>query len=523
MSNAEAIAAALVEAGIDTAFGHPGGEIVLLIDACRRAGIRFMLTGHEASAAFMADVTGQITGRPGVCISTLGPGALNLLTGVANAFLDRSRLLALTADVSTEMLDHFPHQRIPLTRIFSPICKFSVVADGHGTAELARRCLSLAAEPRPGPVHMALPSNLAGRPANPGQPESEPSPPPRPSAALSEIASAWNQAIRSLLMVGIGCPAGATTSLSRLVQRTGIPYVATPKAKGLLPDSDHFLGVVGGMALDRQVMETIDQADLLVGVGFDSVECDKDWYASRTVVNLSEAATGEGRYQPLEYIGPTDGALNELTDAVAAKPWPPDWLAEARRRLRPPALDSKHGVSPLTVIRTLRALLPQEAVLTCDVGSHKYFAGQFWETYLPRTFFMSNGLSSMGYGIPAAIAAKLQFPTRPVVALVGDGGFLMTLYNLAFLKQYAVPILIVCLVDNSLSLIRLGQTRRGLNPYGVDFPAPDFFRVAEGFGIKGIHATSIEQVAAAAEAFLRSGEAHVVHVDIDTKEYELYA
>jgi acetolactate synthase-1/2/3 large subunit len=525
MTNAEAIAETLAEAGIDIAFGHPGGEVVLLIDACRRAGIRFMLTGHEASAAFMADVTGQITGRPGVCISTLGPGALNLTTGVANAYLDRSPVLALTAEISTELQPHFPHQRIPLTRIFSLICKLSVVADGNGTAELTHQCLSLAAEPRPGPVHIALPSNLAARPSNPRRPEIE-GPPShqRSSGGLHEIAAALNRAISPLIVLGVGCPPGARSSLQRFVQQTQIPYVTTPKGKGLLSeDSDHFLGVAGGMALDNLVLETIEHADLLVGIGFDPVECDKDWYVSRTVVNLSEAVTGEGRYRPLEYIGAIDHALDELTGAVEAKPWPADLLAARRRRVRPQTLHPKHGVSPLMAIRTLRELLPREAVLTCDVGSHKYFAGQFWETYLPHTFFMSNGLSSMGYGIPAAIAAKLQFPTRPVVALVGDGGFLMTLHNLVFLTQYRVPILIICFVDHSLSLIRLGQSRRGISPYGVDFPAPDFRRVAESFGIKSTHATSIEQVASAIETFLHSDEPYVVHVDIDTNEYELYA
>lgn len=525
LTNAEVVASTLARAGVEFAFGLPGGEIVALIQACRRAGIRFFLTGHEASAAFMADVTGQISGRAGVCMATLGPGALNLCLGVANALLDRSPVLAMTAQIPAAMMPHFPHQRLALTRVFGAICKQSNVVDGIETSKVIEQCLHLAATPPCGPVHLALPSDVATLEAagSTAMALAEDSREDPTGASLEEIAGLWRDARRPLVVAGVGCLPRDVPALRRFVQRTGVPFVVTPKAKGTLSeDAPTFLGVIGGMALDREVLETLDQADLLVGVGFDPVECDKDWYVSRRIVNLSRAATTEGAYHPMEAIGDIDGNLDILASQADAKPWPPSVLAESRARLRPSPIRSVDGLSPLEVVRTLRTVLPPETVLTCDVGSHKYYAGQFWECYQPHTFFMSNGLSAMGYGVPAAIAAKIHFPTRPVVALVGDGGLLMMLHNLVFIRQYEIPVIIVCFVDESLSLIRVGQQRRGLDPYGVDFPAPDFARAAETFGVKGIRATSLEDLRQVVDHAARTGQAALLHVPINKREYEAY-
>lgn len=524
-TNAEEIARVLAEAGVELVFGLPGGEVVVLLEACKQAGIRFLLTGHEASAAFMADVTGQITGRAGVCIATLGPGAMNLSLGLANAYLDRSPVLALTGSIPSTIEEHFPHQRIPLTRIFDPICKLSVIADGTGTAALAAHSLQLAATPRWGPVHLAVPSDLAGVPAKPGVPTvlAEVADPPATDGVLNDIAALLGGAKLPLVVAGLGCLPADVPALRRFVDDTKMPFVVTPKAKGVLSeDAPGFLGVAGGMAIDRIVMETVDYADILIGVGFDPVECDRPWYMGRRIANISRATTAEGTYKPIEWVGSIGEGLDALRRLVQSRPWDPE-VVKARRA--PLLVTPRPGkaVSPLEVVRTLRNLLPRDGVLTCDVGSHKYFAGQFWQAYEPHTFFMSNGLSAMGYGIPAAIAAKLQFPQRPVVALVGDGGFLMMLHNLVFLRQHHVPVIVVCLVDHSLSLIRIGQQRRGLEPYGVDFPAPDFSALAGGFGLSSHCVGSIAEFGHRVEAAIETSEPTVIEVPIDTLEYEAYA
>jgi acetolactate synthase-1/2/3 large subunit len=523
-TNAQVIASTLARAGTEFAFGLPGGEVTALIQACRSAGIRFMLTGHEASAAFMADVSGQITGRAGVCIATLGPGAMNLVLGVANALLDRSPVLALTAQVPEAIADHYSHQRIPLARVFGAICKASAVVDGRSTGELVEASLGLASSPPWGPVHLALPSDAADHEVAPGTPPAllREQPEDHASASLTDAAAMLRDARRPLLVVGIGWRPYDIPALWGFVERTGMPFVVTPKAKGLLPENaPGFLGVIGGMALDRAVMQAVDQADLLLGVGFDPVECDRPWYASHRIVNLSRYPTREGRYVPVEHVGDIGRALQVLADIPCA-PWPEDLLAECGRRLQPPPIHSDHAVSPLEALHAMQDVLPIETILTSDVGSHKYYAAQFWQSLRPQAFFVSNGLSAMGYGLPAAIAAKLHYPTAPVVALVGDGGMQMMLHNLTFMRQYQVPVVTVCFVDESLSLIRISQQRRGVEPYGVDFPAPDFAAAAAAFGVPGTRVDSADALKGALEDAVRSGQAAVISVPVNLHEYEAY-
>ena len=529
-TNAEAIAAALAASGIDRSFGLPGGEVVLLLDAFRKVGIEFYLTGHEASAAFMAEVTGQLSERPGVCVSTLGPGAMNLMLGVANARLDRGPVLVVTAQVPSAIESYFSHQRLPLSAIFGQICKASATVTGHDTGDLVRHCLAVATAPPPGPVHLALPSDLAAQPV-----ETQRKPPEISgaapvlslrtveSSALVEIADAVRESRRPLLIVGVGCLPSDLPALRRFLDAVGMPFVVTPKAKGYVPeDASGFLGVISGMALDKAVLETLDHADLLFGVGFDAVECDKTWYVERRITNLSPYPTGEGRYAPVESVGRIGEQLEALMGQIPRKEWPAQLVAQRRAAVRPKPLESDQGVSPLEALRALRDLLPRDTAMTCDVGSHKYFVGQFWESYEPQTFFTSNGLSAMGYGIPAAIAAKLHFPQRPVISVVGDGGLLMMQHNFVFMRQYDVPVVVVCFVDNSLSLIRLAQQRRGVETYGVDFPAPDFARVAEAHGITGVRASTIGELTRAVERALTSRAAAVIHVPVGIREYQAF-
>lgn len=533
-TNAEEIASALAEAGVTEVFGLPGGEILALMDALRRNGIRFYLTGHEASAAFMADVTGQIKGRVGVCLATLGPGAVNLSLGLSNAFLDRSPVLALTADIADGIRTHFPHQRLPLQRFLGSLCKKSVVIrHGSNTRQVIRKSIQLAETPPYGPVHIALPSDHATAQALKDSSErstisitsdrSNPDAPPDSSSVLSAVVARLKVARTPLLVVGLGCGYPNAHAVRRFVHATQIPFIVTPKAKGILPeDEPGFLGVVGGMALDREVMRTVNEADLLLGVGFDPVECDKAWYVDRPIASLSPWPTAEGSYRPLEFVGEVEPALEELRSQARVASWPEDLIRACRKRLEVGSRSSPDE-SPLAVLRALRENLPRDTILTCDVGSHKYFAGQFWRSFEPNTFFVSNGLSAMGYGIPAALVAKLQFPERPVIALVGDGGLLMMLHNLGFIRQYKVPIVILCFVDNSLSLIRLGQERRKFEPHGVDFPAPDFAQIARGFEIPSHIATSIKEVTDLVETALESGRAALIAMPVSLKDYQAYA
>jgi acetolactate synthase-1/2/3 large subunit len=526
-SNATVLAREFAGAGIKRAFGLPGGEVTALIEACRCAGIEFYLVGHEASAAFMAEVTGKLTGVPGVCIATLGPGAMNLSLGVANAFLDRAPVIALTAQVPSGKESHFPHQRLDLSSIYSNITKRSIVLDGANTGQKVALALSTAIEPRAGPVHLMLASDLATQSAKLDSLSEEQRRPDGSNARqsddglLNDLRVALESAKYPLLIAGVGCGREDVLALRQFVAQTRIPYLVTPKAKGwLVEDSPGFLGVVGGVAADSAVMRAVDQSDLLLGIGFDPVECDKDWYVGRPIVNLDRAPTAEGAYRPVEIIGAIGTLLSRLA-VTRPLAWPDDLLRAIREEVmvRPARRTTRHSVSPRNVIELLRELMPPGSVLTTDVGSHKYVAAQYWLADEPDSFLVSNGLSAMGFGIPAAIASKLAFPERSVVAVVGDGGMLMMLHNLEFLRQYGVHVVVVVLVDETLSLIRIAQQRRGYPPYGVDFPAPDFSKIARSFHLVGTHTETIGDVEQAVRAALRSRIASVIEVPVDVDEY----
>ncbi|MGH9469247.1 MAG: thiamine pyrophosphate-dependent enzyme [Terriglobia bacterium] len=226
-----------------------------------------------------------------------------------------------------------------------------------------------------------------------------------------------------------------------------------------------------------------------------------------------------GKYRPVEALGSLPALIDQLAAAVkATKPWPEDLLKKRRQAVQR-APSTTGGVSPLALIQALRRSFPQDGIATCDVGSHKLLMGQFWRSYEPRTFFMSNGLSGMGYGVPAAIGAQLSRPEKPVMAVVGDGGMLMMLHDLPLVRQLNLPIVMVVLRDESLSLIRVAQERRGFEPCGVDFTPPDFACLAGSFGLPGKRASSLADAIAAAERALERREPLVLEVPVDIREY----
>jgi len=305
------------------------------------------------------------------------------------------------------------------------------------------------------------------------------------------------------------------------VDKLQAPFLVSPKAKGIVAE-DHplFAGVATGMAIDKDIIETIRSAGLVIGIGFDPVECDKTWFADVSMVAIDSCSMAEGRYQPEQAIGDIAMLVSQLTAAISGpKRWPVDLLEGRKQAIRRTPATPAHGLSPLRVIEELRSVFPRDGIATCDVGSHKLLMGQFWRSYEPGTFFMSNGLSGMGFGIPAAIAAQLASPEKPVLAVVGDGGMLMMLHDLALIRELKLPVIVVVFSDNSLSLIRLSAERRKFPPYGVDFRAPDFRAIAEAFGIAGRRASSVAELRECVGQALTERRATVIDVPIDYREY----
>jgi acetolactate synthase I/II/III large subunit len=523
-THADIIAESLARHGVKFAFGLPGGEIAAFMDACRRADIRVLLTGHESSAAWMAQVVGQITGIPGVCFATLGPGATNLVTGVANAFLDRAPLLAVTAQIPVAVRETLTHQRLDIVAMFDPITKSTNIVGTADTCHLVDDCMSLAAASRPGPVLLVLPSDTARQEHHcpPGAPKPQSAGEQgKRHTSLSEIRDKVALSQRPLVLLGLGASPDAEAEIQELVEKLQAPFLVTPKAKGILPE-DHslFVGVASGMAIDRDIVATLRAADLILGIGFDPVEADGTWFADLNIVALDSVSMAEGAYRPPEAIGDLRSLVSELTTLITeSKRWPDELLQARRQVLKRAPANTSECASPLGLIEGLRSVFPRNGIVTCDVGSHKLLMGQFWRSYEPGTFFMSNGLSGMGFGVPAAIAAQLTNPDRAVLAVVGDGGMLMMTHDLVLIRELGLPIIIVVLKDNSLSLIRVAQERRGYQPCGVDFIAPDFAAIAEAFGICGQRVETIAEAQAALANALRRKSPLVLEVPVNLREY----
>ncbi len=530
------LARLLKAAGITHAFGLPGGEITPVLEALRAEGIRFVLTHHETAAAFMAATWGDLTGRPGVCLATLGPGATNLLTGVAHAYLDRSPMLAVVAQLPPGLNWVHTHQRLDLQALYRPVTKETLRLEPETAGRVVARALEVAVAERPGPVLLEVPRGYGPRPA-----ETDPAPAPKgrledrevTAAAfeperLAPVARRLLEARRPVLVAGTGAlRGGARPGLVRFAERWGLPAMVLPKAKGVFPeDHPYFAGVLEMVGKDL-LFDWLAEADLVLAAGVDGVEFDRYWDFPAEVIAL-ELAPHHEPFVPAAWtlVGPMPAVLEALdraagtrperrwtAEAVAARrravleharqPRPADWAREAEGTGPVPG----RGLEPHVLIGKLRRALGPTTIVTVDTGFHKMAMGQFWRADGPRQYFVSNGLSSMGYALPAAMAAKLVHPDRPVLAAVGDGALLMGLGELETAARLGLAVLAVVFVDGSLSLIRWGQERRGYPPYGVDFGRPDYVAVAGGMGWAAAAAATPQELDAALEKALAATEA----------------
>ncbi len=527
---AERMATTLAEAGVERMHGLPGGEILDFIDAARRAGIEFVLTRDETTAAFIADAEGFLTGRPAVCVSTLGPGAINMTLGVANAWLDRSPVIAITASMATASAPYATHQQIDLNAVYRPFTKAAITLDGRGTSATMREVCRLAVAPRPGPVHVAVPSDVATlddpideaaswslTPAPAGPPNSR---------ALGFAIGQIRAARRPVLLLGLDLdPRIHRDAVRRLVDRLDVPVFVTPKVKGLLPeDHPRFLGVCGGVAGDGAILDFFDRADLLVGVGYDPVESDKLWHQTNPIVSLGPMSIAAGDYRPV--VDVTGDLLRTIDAVMVAGLGPFAWtdleLSEFRRdldeRLRP-ASPPTDGLSPYEVTRCLRDACPRDTIATTDVGSVKFIVSQAWRSDEPFTFLVSNGLSAMGYGLPAAIAAKRQFPRRPVLCTVGDGGLGMRMADIETCVRLRLSIPIVVFNDDGLSLIRVVQRKKGYEDYGVGYGHVDLAAAGVALGARGRTVRTLDGLAGAVSEALAADGPTVIDVPVDPAEY----
>ncbi len=533
---AAVMARTLHDAGVRFAFGHPGGEVLELIDALERAGIRFVLTGHESTAAFMAAAVGRLTGIPGVCVATLGPGACNLVLGVGTAFLDRDPILAISARTSTQRHHRSNKQNLPLVDLFTPISRWSVDLEGAAVEDTIKSALSIAAGPPRGPVYLSVPSDVAGRPALDGKStthdvdvKSSHPPPPTPAddSDLPRILASLNGAERPIAVVGIAMDAAREApAVRRFLRDTGIPYTTTVQAKGIADErGGGYLGTIAPAAGEDRIIEWLERSDCVLGIGFDPVEISRLWHFDAPLQVVANAPVGFGAYSPpASCVGDVSGLLDRIAGSYTGRnAWTDNEILDLRERVdavyHPPASSGPGGMSPYHLVGALREALPEDTIVSSDVGAHKNVMGQRWRAPAPHTFLMSNGLSSMGYGVGAAMGAATVCPDRPVAAVTGDGAFAMMVQELETINRTGIAPLVIVLYDASLAVIKIAQQSRGLPTMGVDFVPVDWVKVAEGFGIAAETVGTLEETRDAVERWVRRREARVLVALVDEGLY----
>lgn len=526
---AEVLAQTLRDAGLTRMFGLPGGEILDFIDAARRCGIEFMLTRHEATASLMADVTGQIQRRPGVCVSTLGPGAVNMTLGVANAYLDRSPLVAITATLARAAEPYATHQKLDLNAVYRPFTKHTVTLDGEDTAAKVRHAIRVSVTPRMGPVHIALPSDVARTPDRlTGRAVADPAPSPVGLAsadAIDRVGREIAQARRPILVLGLDLnPWTDLGAVRAFADRLDVPTFVTPKAKGMLSeDHPRFCGVCAGVAGDPVIVDFFERADLLIGLGFEPVESDKLWHQTMKLVSLGPVSIAADQYRPhAEAVGDIAATLAALKGRTFGPfEWSPAHVDRFRRRLDRalrPAVPPR-GLSGYELTRRLRGLFPRDTILVTDVGSIKLITTQAWTSYEPLAFFESNGLSSMSYAFPGAMAARLQFPGRPVLCTMGDGGFSMTFAEIETCVRERLHFITVVFNDSALSLIDVAQQKRGQPAYGVRYGSVDFAAASAALGAWARRVETLEALDTAVVEGLTIDRPVVIDAIVDPTEY----
>lgn len=530
MKIAELFVKCLENEGVEYIFGVPGEENLDLMDALLDSSIKFIVTRHETSAAFMAGTYGRLTGKPGVCLSTLGPGATNLLTGVANANMDHCPLVAITGQADLSRQHKESHQYYDLVSVFKPVTKWNAqVKTGEIVPEVVRKAFRVATQEKSGATHIDLPEDIAGM-------ESNALPLNLIDHTLSEaservIQSAVNlieQSERPLILAGNGIARGrAANSLRSFVDKTSIPVVHTFMGKGALPWNNDLSLLTAGLIGKDYIICGFKKADLIIAVGFDMAEYPpENWNSDGTVpilhIDTQEAETDAHYPVKLNVLGNIDENLKELSSAISSSKRNNNWIADVRQKVLAESAEYKDNqsfpVKPQKIISDVRSVLNEKDILISDVGAHKMWIARMYHTYEPNTCLISNGLASMGVSVPGAIAAKMVHPERNVVAICGDGSFQMSSAELETAKRLNLPIVILLWRDGGYGLIEWKQLSRFKRSSNIKFDNPDFIQLAKSYGFEAIEITSAEQLRPAIEKAISLNKPVLIDCPVDYSE-----
>ena len=526
---ARAIVGSLEQEGVEVVFGLPGEENLHTIDALADSSIRFITTRDERGAAYMADTYGALTGKPGVCLATLGPGAINLMLGIANAQLDRHPLVALTAQASLDRIYKESHQFVDIVSLFRPITKWGdMVTVRVAAPEMVRKAFKQATTEPPGATFLVLPEDVAERVTDaPPLRVNTPVDPAPDAGQVERAAQVLAEARHPIVLAGPGVARdGATDALIRFSEGLNLPVATTFLGKGVFPDNHpNALGTIGFMVKDYANFG-FDRADVVVAAGYDLVEYSPARWnplADKRIVHVHRTVAEVDENYTLE-VG-VQGGIGETLDAICESSVVQDVRGEifpvrdlVREELERGAADGAFPMAPARIVADIRSVLGEDDIVLCDTGAVKMWMARLYPTYRPNTCLVSNGLATMAFSLPGAIAAKLVYPERKVLAAMGDGAFAMSMAEIETAVREGVHLVVLVWVDGGYGLIGWKQDIHFGRRSAVSFANPDFVQLAESFGAKGYRITSADELAPTLRTALDDDAVSIVACPVDYAE-----
>jgi acetolactate synthase-1/2/3 large subunit len=530
MNGAELLVSALENEGVEQVFGIPGEENLDIVEALRHSRIKLILTRHEQAAAFMGATHGRLAGRAGVCLATLGPGALNLTTGAAHAHLGAMPMVMITGQKGILSRKQAGFQVVDIVSTMKPLTKMAHQILSPATIpSIVREAFRVAQQERPGPVHLELPEDIAAE-EGPRIPLVPPHPMTLPvahHAALDHAAKLIFEAERPLIMLGAAASRPRLAeALSEFVKRLQIPFFNTQMGKGAVADESGLYMGTAALSDHDHVHQAIDRADLIISIGHDTVEKPPFIMGPRGPkvlhVGYLPASVEEVYFPYSELIGDIGPSLTLLADRIEGKLPRAGELLPLRQqilaRITERAEESRYPLTPQRIVHDVRQIMPEDGIVCLDNGMYKIWFARNYRTRVANTLLLDNALATMGAGLPSAIMAAMLYPTRRVLAVCGDGGFMMNSQELETAVRVGVNLVVLVLEDNAYGMIRWKQAAGGFADFGMSFGNPDFIAYAMAYGIKGSRVDNGDALAPALEKAFASGGLHLITVHVDYSE-----
>jgi acetolactate synthase I/II/III large subunit len=530
MNGAELFVAALENEGVQQIFGVPGEENLDMVEALRRSKIRLVLTRHEQPAAFMAATHGRLTGRPGVCLSTLGPGALNFTTGAAYALLGAMPMIMITGQKGILSRKQAGFQVVDMVSTMRPLTKMAhQIVSAKTIPTIVRDAFRVAQQERPGPVHLELPEDIAAEEAGDIAPVARHpiDPPIAPKDALDRAAELIREAQRPLVMLGAAASRPRLAAdLSAFIRRLQIPFFNTQMGKGAVSSGTGLYMGTAALTERDYVHRAIDRADLIISIGHDTVEKPPFLMGPKGPVVLHigylPAVVEEVFWPQAEMVGDVGPSLALLADRLDGKLPSASALLPLREEIlghiAERAEESRYPPTPQRIVHDVRQVIPEDGIVCLDNGMYKIWFARNYRTRVANTLLLDNALATMGAGLPSAIMAATLYPERRVLAVCGDGGFMMNSQELETAARLGVNLVVLILQDNAYGMIRWKQAVDGFADFGMSFGNPDFVAYARAYGVKGSRVEGADDLVPVLEAAFRGGGVHLVSVPVDYSE-----